>query len=152
MLKRQFAAALQTNPEVLTELREVDARERQVREALGGYYPSVDLLAGFGFQERDPTSRDFSPSGRTRNELERREAQLNLRQLVFDGFDTSSEHKNQQFRHQSAEHRAYSIGEDVALEVVRAYMDVMRQQSILQLAQQTLSTHQDIYDRMGKAG
>ena len=144
------AKTLETNPEVQAELREVDARERQVREALGGYLPTVDVLAGFGFQERDPTGRDFSPSDRTRNELERHEAQLNVRQLVFDGFNTPNEHKNQKSRHQSAAHRAHSVGEDIALEVVRTYLDVPKQKAILELADQTLATHQEVYNKMQK--
>ena len=46
---------LETNPQVLADVRQANARERQVRQALAGYYPTVDLVAGFGFQERDPT-------------------------------------------------------------------------------------------------
>ncbi len=149
-LRDAIAQTIQTNPEVLTQLREVDARERQIREALGGYYPTVDVTAGIGFQERDPTSRTFSDPDRTRNELERHEAQLNVRQLVFDGFSTPNEHKNQISRHESATHRADSVGEDIALEVVRNYLEVMKQQEILDLAKQTLGTHQEIYDRMKK--
>lgn len=53
-LRDAIAQTIQSNPEVLAELRETDARERQVREALGGYYPTVDLLAGFGFQSVTP--------------------------------------------------------------------------------------------------
>ncbi|WP_461520596.1 TolC family outer membrane protein [Porticoccus sp.] len=149
-LRDAIAQTIQTNPEVLTELREVDARDRQVREALGGYYPTVDLLAGFGFQERDPTSRQFADPNRTRNEMERHEAQLNISQLVFDGFGTPNEHKNQIARHESAGFRAKSVGEDIALQVVRAYLEVMKQQEILDLAKQTLGTHQEIYDKMKK--
>lgn len=149
-LRDAIAQTIKTNPEVLAELREVDSRDRQVREALGGYYPTVDLLAGFGFQERDPTSRQFADPDRTRNELERREAQLNISQLVFDGFETPNEHKNQMARHESSQFRAQSVGEDVALQVVRAYLEVMKQQDILDLAKQTLATHQEIYDRMKK--
>ena len=149
-MRDAIAETLQSNPEVQAELREVDARERQIREALGGYYPSVDLLAGFGFQERDPTSRQFSDPDRTRNELERHEAQLSVKQLVFDGFNTPNEHKNQIARHESAEYRAYSVGENIALEVVRSYLEVIKQQDILVLAKQTLATHEDIYDKMKK--
>ena len=149
-LRDAIAQTIQTNPEVLTELREVDARERQIREALGGYYPTVDVTAGIGFQERDPTSRTFSDPDRTRNELERHEAQLNIRQLVFDGFSTPNEHKNQISRHESAAHRAESVGEDIGLAVVRAYLDVMKQEEVLALAKQTLDTHQEIYERMEK--
>lgn len=149
-LRDAIAQTIQTNPEVLAELREVDSRDRQVREALGGYYPTVDLLAGFGFQERDPTSRQFADPNRTRNELERREAQLNVSQLVFDGFQTPNEHKNQMARHKSSEFRAQSVGEDIALQVVRTYLEVIKQQDILVLAKQTLATHEDIYSKMKK--
>ena len=149
-LRDAIAQTILTNPEVLTELREVDARDRQVREALGGYYPTIDLLAGFGFQERDPASRQFADPNRTRNELERHEAQLNISQLVFDGFSTPNEHKNQIARHESAGFRAKSVGEDIALQVARAYLEVMKQQEILDLAKQTLDTHQEIYDKMKK--
>ncbi|MEH6468479.1 MAG: TolC family outer membrane protein [Porticoccus sp.] len=145
-LRDAIAQTIQSNPEVLAELRETDARERQVREALGGYYPTVDLLAGFGFQERDPTA---NPGG-DRNELDRSEAQINLRQLVFDGFDTTNEYRNQQSRLESSTFRASSVGETVALKVARTYFDVMKQEDIQVLTNQTLATHQDIYEKMKK--
>ena len=81
---------LDSNPRVLAELRQANARERQVRQALAGYYPTIDLVAGVGFQERDPTDATFDNApDRTRNELERREAQINIRQLVFPSFQNS---------------------------------------------------------------
>lgn len=144
-----IAQTLESNPQVLAELREVDARERQVRQALAGYYPTVDVVAGFGFQERDPTGRVFpSYPGRTRNELERREAQVNARQLVFDGFLTTNEYKNQKARHESAQHRATSVGEDISLEVVRVFTEVLKQEGILGLAKDTPAFHEDVYNRM----
>lgn len=141
---------LESNPEVLAEKREVDARSNQVKEAWGGYLPTVDITAGIGFQERDPVSRQFSNVNRTRNELERKEAQLNMRQLVFDGFKTTNEYKNQISRHESASFRARSVGEDLALETTRAFLEVMKQEEILALANQTLATHQDIFEKMKK--
>jgi outer membrane protein, adhesin transport system len=147
-LRDAIAQTIQSNPEVLAELRETDARERQVREALGGYYPTVDLLAGFGFQERDPTAEPKADFGR--NDLDRSEAQINLRQLVFDGFDTTNEYRNQQSRLESSTFRASSVGETVALKVARTYFDVMKQEDIQVLTNQTLVTHQDIYEKMKK--
>lgn len=150
-VREVIATTLTTNPQVLAELREVDARDRQVRQALAGYYPTVDLVAGFGFQERDPTGRVFpGHPNRTRNELERREAQLNLRQMVFDGFNTTNEYRNQQAREESARQRARAVGEDVSLEVVRVFTEVLKQEAILQLARDTLVFHGDVHDRMGK--
>lgn len=149
-LRDAITRSLESNPEVLAEQREVDARGKQVREAWGGYLPTVDVTAGIGFQERDPVSRQFSNANRTRNELERKEAQLSIRQLVFDGFNTEHEYKNQISRHESAAYRATSVGEDIALEATRAFLEVMKQEDILDLAKQTLATHQDIYEKMQK--
>ncbi len=150
-VREVISQTLDSNPLVLAELRQANARERQVRQALAGYYPTVDLVAGFGFQERDPTGATFANApDRTRNELERREAQLNIRQLVFDGFNTQNEHRNQQAREESARQRAVSVGEDVTLEVVRVFTEVLKQKSILSLAEDTLAFHEEIYGRMKK--
>ena len=150
-VREVISQTLDSNPRVLAELRQANARERQVRQALAGYYPTVDLVAGFGFQERDPTGATFvNAPTRTRNELERREAQISARQLVFDGFNTQNEYRNQQAREESARQRAISVGEDVSLEVVRVFTEVLKQQSILALAQDTLSFHEEVYGRMKK--
>lgn len=142
---------VKNNPLVLAELRETDARNRQVREALAAYYPKLDLLAGYGFQERDPANWTFpSDPGRTRNELERRELQLSARQLIFDGFYTPLEHKNQQARERSARLRATSVGEDVSLSVTRYFTEVLKQEAIVKLAQETLTYHQQVYDKMNQ--
>lgn len=147
-IRTVIADTVKSNPLVLAELRETDARDRQVRQALAGYYPTLDLVAGYGFQERDPADRTFAKPGRTRNELERSELQLSARQLVFDGFFTPYEHKNQQARQRSAEYRATSVGEDISLSVTRVYLEVLKQEAILQLAQDTLDYHQSVFDRM----
>ncbi|UTW45773.1 TolC family outer membrane protein [bacterium SCSIO 12696] len=154
-LEEAVNIALQSNPEIRTEQREVDARDREVRQALAGYYPTLDLVAAYGFQERDPVvgRNPFTgelPAGRTRNELDRSEVQLNLRQLVFDGFRTQSEHRNQKARLKSAQHRTYSVAEDVSLRVVQAYIDVLNRQQILDVAKESLAFHEDVYQRMEK--
>lgn len=151
--------ALSSNPQVLSEMREVDARDREVRQALAGYYPTVDLVAAYGFQEIDPAvSRvphtgeilNPGPNGRTRNELERGEVQLSMRQLVFDGYKTDYEYKNQQARFKSARHRTKSVAEDVSLQVVRVYLEVLKREAILDIAQEALAFHEDVYNRMKK--
>ena len=147
-IRTVIADTVKSNPLVLAELRETDARDRQVRQALAGYYPTLDLVAGYGFQERDPADRTFAKPGRTRNELERRELQLSAQQMVFDGFYTPYEHKNQQARQRSAEYRAMSVGEDISLSVTRVFLEVLKQEAILKLAQETLDYHQSVFDRM----
>lgn len=150
-IRNVIKETVKSNPLVLAELRETDARNRKVREALAGYYPTLDLVAGYGFQERNPANRSFAadPNG-ARNELDRRELQLSARQLIFDGFYTPLEHKNQQARERSAKFRATSVGEDISLSVTRAFTEVLKQEAILKLAQDTLAYHQQVYDRMNQ--
>lgn len=148
-LREAIQETLTTNPMVLTELREVDARDHEVRVARGGFFPRVDLLAGFGWQERDPAGSVTQLSS-TRNDLERSELQLNASQLLFDGFQTSNEYRHQKSRRESASHQAFAVAESVALQVVRVYLDLLKQEQILELAHQTLATHEDIYGRMGR--
>lgn len=146
-LRAAIEDTLASNPQVLLELREVDARDSEVRVARGGFFPRVDLLAGYGWQERDPAG-SVTRLGGTRNDLERSELQLNARQLLFDGFNTSNEYRHQQSRRESASHQASAVAESVALQVVRVYLDVLKQEQVLELARQTLATHENIYDRM----
>ena len=149
-IRTVIADTVKSNPLVLAELRETDARDREVRQALAGYYPSLDLVAGYGFQERDPADRTFAAPGGTRNDLWRHEMQLSARQMVFDGFYTPYELKNQKARRQSAEYRAQSVGEDIAFSVTRVFLEVIKGEAILDLAQKTLDYHQSVYDRMGE--
>ncbi len=146
-VREAVAETLATNPEVLAQMREADARDREVRAALGGFYPSVDLLAGYGFQERDPVSR-LTPTDSTRRNLWRHEAQLSVRQLVFDGFETWHEYQNQKAREDSAVHRIKAVAEQVSLDAIEAYLEVLKREAILKLARETLDFHDDIHDRM----
>jgi adhesin transport system outer membrane protein len=147
-LREVVKETLSGNPEVLAQVRETQARDRQVRQALGGFYPDVDILGGYGFQERDPVSR-LTP-GSSRNELERTEWQLSVRQMVFDGFETWNEYQNQQAREESAEHRIQAVAEQVSLDAIEAYINILKRKAILDLADQTLAFHQDIHQRMKK--
>lgn len=146
-LRSAIEDTLATNPQVLLELREVDARDSEIRVARGGFFPRVDLLAGYGWQERDPAG-SVTTLGGTRNDLERSELQLNASQLLFDGFKTVNEYRQQQSRRDSASHQATAVAESVALQVVRVYLEVLKQEQILALAKETLATHEEIYDRM----
>ncbi len=146
-LREAIQETITTNPRVLSELRQVDARDREIRVAQGGFLPRVDLLAGYGWQERDPAGA-ITQTGGTRNDLWRHEMQLNASQMVFDGFETLNEYRHQQSRRDSASYQAMAVAESVTLQVVRVYLEVLKQQEIVSLAEATLATHEDIYQRM----
>lgn len=140
------ATALSSNPDV-GEARNIwRARREEVRQAEGGFLPSVDLNAGIGYEYTD------SPGTRARgmdsNELTRKELGLNVRQMLFDGWGTQSEVERQQARTESAASRLLAVGESTAFKTVVSYLDLQRFESLREISVENLEIHKRIEDQI----
>ncbi|PSS50126.1 TolC family outer membrane protein [Pseudomonas sp. BBP2017] len=142
-LPEAMQKALDVHPEIQAGVNSRIAADYQLRAAKGGYLPKVDVLAGYGREGTD------SPSTGNRWEtLNRGESSLRLRQMVFDGFATSSEVGRQQATVNS---RAYSLlgtSERTALTVAQVYLDVLTRREMVRLAEDNLRSHERIYDQI----
>ncbi|MGH8383389.1 TolC family outer membrane protein [Pseudomonas sp.] len=142
-LPEAMQKALEVHPEIQAGVNSRIAADYQLRAAKGGYLPRVDVLAGYGREGTD------SPSTGNRWEtLNRGESSLRLRQMVFDGFATSSEVGRQQATVNS---RAYSLlgaSERTALTVAQVYLDVLTRREMVRLAEDNLRSHERIYDQI----
>lgn len=139
-------ATVKTNPDVLAATHERQAVSKEVDQARAGYYPTLDLAIGTGWEMTDnPSTRN---SGRGEVHLNRDEASLNLRQMLFDGFETSNEVDRQQARTNSRAFGVYSAAENTALDAVLAYHNVLRQQQLVELAQTNLEAHERTHDQI----
>ena len=141
-LREAVEHTLNTNPQVKTALTEVLAREKEIKTAKAGYLPKLDAALGVG--------REWTESPATGNEkvkLTRDEASLQLRQMVFDGWATSSEVERQKARYDSAFHEAQSVSENQALRTTEVYIELLRSQALLHLVTDSLKEHQNIYDQ-----
>ncbi|MDD2049603.1 TolC family outer membrane protein [Pseudomonas putida] len=142
-LPEAMQKALEVHPEIQAGVNSRIAADYQLRAAKGGYLPKVDVLAGYGREGTD------SPSTGNRWEtLNRGESSLRLRQMVFDGFATSSEVGRQQATVNS---RAYSLlgaSERTALTVAQVYLDVLTRREMVRLAEDNLRSHERIYDQI----
>lgn len=134
---------LETNPEVMAAQNEYRARGEEVRGAKAGYLPSLDIAAGIGRQTIEAQS-----TGGEEVTLTRHEASVAARQMVFDGYATSEEVNRQQARESSAFYKAQEISENTALRAAEVYLNLLRQQELLDLARETLYEHQNIHDQM----
>lgn len=140
--------ALDNGPSVLAEVNERKSREEEVKQARSGYYPRVDLILGYGRENSDnPATRRATGDDVW---LWRREASLEGRQMLFDGFATRSEVERQSARVNSSVYRTQGVAESVALRTVQVYLDVLRQERLLELAKANLETHATIQDLISK--
>lgn len=127
--------AIETNPEVQANWHAFRAATEDVSVARGGYLPSVDLTAAGGKSSRDYDGRGAYNSA---------QAEVSLSQMLFDGFRTRS----QVNRFDSARLVRYfellDSVENIALEAVSAYEDVLRQRQLVALARDNYTKHRDV--------
>lgn len=133
--------AVESNPEVQGSWHAFRAAENEQDAARSGYLPRVDLEAGAGRERlrRPGSSTDsYSTSG----------ASLTLTQMLYDGFFTRSEVSR--FGHARMV-RYFELLEDVenvALESMRAYLDVLRYRDLVSYAQENYVEHRVVYDQI----
>lgn len=137
--------AISTNPDIGVVLSDKDIAEGDLSEARAGFYPSVDLQANAGREHTDsPSTRsnasDPDPS------LNRKEASLTLRQLLFDGFGVWNEVKRRKALLASSENRVKERSEQIALDAIEAYLEVLRRNRLVQLAEENLARHESTLD------
>ncbi|MFA6700468.1 MAG: TolC family protein, partial [Thiomicrospira sp.] len=122
-LEETIADAIINNPEFRAEVKRYDMIQAEVRGAQSGYYPTVDVNAGIGYEEVDNTTINNTGSG-----LTRREASVRVTQNLFEGFGTQNEVARQQYRLDAQSYYVLSRANDVALSMAEAYIDVLQEQ------------------------
>ncbi len=139
-----------TSPDILIAGSERDSVEQQMEQARSGFFPQAEITVGSGWETSDnPTTRAAGDGSRNFN---RDEAEILIRQLLYDGDGTWSEFERHRARVNSHAYDTFSTAEVSALKAVDAYLNVIRGQKRVQLAKDNLASHQAIHDRIVKRG
>lgn len=144
-LKETIEDAIIHNPEFRAEVKQYRSIQAEVRGAQAGFFPTIDISAGIGYEEVNNQSINNTGDG-----LTRQEASIRLTQNIFAGFGTVNEVGRQEFRLDAQGFQAESKANDIALSMTKAYIDLMKEQSLLQLSQESLYTHIKILDQITK--
>jgi outer membrane protein, adhesin transport system len=145
-LEDAVAAALLSNPEVVAAASNRLATDETIKQARAGYFPSVDFRGASGVENsNNPSTRQRV--GRINGEESnltfwRNEAGLTLRQMLFDGFATSSQVDQNLARTESAAARVRRTSESVGLDAVEAYLQVQRRAELVQIAESNIAAHE----------
>ena len=137
--------ALTTNPQLTGAAAAVRAAGHDVREARAGYLPSVDLDTRFG--EEHSNIKQL----RARNnddDLWRRESGLTVTQLVWDGMATASEVQRRVALLNSVEHSLQDTQNALAFKAVEAYIDVLRNRDLVELALANVKSHDEVLNNV----
>lgn len=128
-----------TNPDVRAPAHNRLAREQEVVQARSGYYPKLDIEGGLGrtWVEK-PFDADRDP----------KLFYIKLRQNLFTGFATMNETERQKARVLSQAYTVRASAENVALDTVRVYLDVLKARTLKDLADENLEVHERIADQI----
>ena len=138
-----IASALQTNPTVVSAFYEFEASREAQRSAEGGMYPSVDLNADYGWEERETPLNDFG-------EYDRDSVRLSITQLLFDGFQTRDEARAIGYEKLARYYDVHGAAQNIALQATIAYADTVLFQDLVEFAEENYVVHRQIFSKIAE--
>lgn len=139
-LKEVTQQAILSNPEVLSRWHNFQAAGSERDAASGGYLPSVNLNAGAG--------RDVNENRLGKTDFNRNGASLSLNQMLYDGFLTSNEVMRLDYTRLVRFYELRDASENIALEVTRAYSDILRYRKLVVLAEDNYVRHRTVFEQI----
>ncbi|QOG11365.1 TolC family outer membrane protein [Arcobacter sp. FWKO B] len=142
-LKESVAEALITNPIVQERLKNFRETQQDLNIAQSEYLPVLDLKSSFG------TNSGGNLKSNTENSsYQNYTNSLKLTQNIFNGFSTSHKVDYQKARILAAAYNYLENANDVAFQMVEAYLDVIRAYKLLQNAKESVAINQNIYNNI----
>ncbi|MDR3413921.1 MAG: TolC family outer membrane protein [Formivibrio sp.] len=135
--------AILRNPEVQARWHQFRAASEEVSAAKGGYLPRVDISATAGH-----AWQDYPVAAGGNQSFNNPGANIELRQMLFDGFATRSAVRNAGYVNQTRYYELLAASDSVAEEAARAYLDVLRYRRLTELARDNWAVHKELYDQI----
>ena len=146
-LSEAIQSTIDNHPELHASMNDRLSADEDVKIARGGYLPTVDLLVGYGREQTDsPSTRALGDHNK--ETLNYRDAELRLRQMLFDGFNTPNEVARTESVVNSRAYYVLGTSESLALRTVEVYLDVLKRREMVSLAENNLQAHQRIHDQI----
>ena len=140
-LKDMVEQTITSNPEVQARYHKFLEAGYEQETVRGGFLPQADIVSTYRKQEELVPNTGNTQIPRMNNELV-------LRQMIFDGFATSSEVKRLGHASRVRYFELQSVMQSTTLEFMRAYLDTLRYQELLQYAKDNYVIHKQMFDRI----
>lgn len=142
-LEESVTLSLDSSPSLLARYSRYESMVRDRNAINGSFLPQVNLYAAAGYEGTRYNNGNYIDSeDRT---LERTEMGVRISQLLFDGFKTSADVDRLSYEAEAERLGLLASAENVALDTVRAYVDVLHARELMKLTERNLSEHQEIY-------
>lgn len=142
-LREALQRAYQTNPVFRAQQRTVPAAAASVDRARAGYFPRVSASADYGFSDSSDSS--IGSTGSVRARTRPRGVGLDVSQTLFDGARTYNGVGQASQLLTAAQETLRDTEQSLLLEAVTAYVDVLRDRTILKLELQNHASLNEQY-------
>ncbi|MGE0259539.1 MAG: TolC family outer membrane protein [Alphaproteobacteria bacterium] len=135
-LTEALAYAYQNNPQLLAQRASLRATDEEVPVALSGWRPTVNITSQAGYNRSGLTATNV-PGGNpisTYQSFASRQVQLQASQPIYSGGRTEAATRRAINTVQAARAQTFSVETDVFTSVVTAFLDVVRDQNLLEVA------------------
>lgn len=130
-LMDSLALAHETNPTLSAQREQLRGTNELVSQALSGYRPNVEASGDFGIEYQNTDPSIGSSDSDTVNPAS---LGITLNQPLYRGGRTAASVRSANYAIQAARATYLSIEQQVLLDAVVAYMDVVREQAVLELS------------------
>ena len=135
--------SISAHPEVKEKIHVYRQAVGDQRIAESGWRPSVDIEASTGTYDTDSPA-----TGNTSVDYESSTFELAVTQNLFNGYDTTFQVEQTNARARAALFDIIDTADNIALRAIQAYLDVLKQRRLYQLAQENVAAHEDILARI----
>lgn len=150
-LEQSIGKALDHSPRLQALRHNHGAIEFDLTQSRARYLPSVDLQLGYGIEQHsdevtrqtgaDPTDTDWEPRGI---------ATLRLTQKVYDGGETGQEVSIRKSLLASSDLTLQDAAQAIALDGIKAHLEVYRHRELVALAEKNVTVHQNIFQSLSE--
>lgn len=140
-LKDMVEKTITSNPEVQARYHKLLEAGYEQEVVRGGFLPRADVISTYRNQEELVKNFNNTAIPRMNNELV-------LKQMIFDGFATSSEVKRLGHASRVRYYELQSAMQNTTLEFMRAYIDALRYRELMQFAKDNYVVHKQLFDRI----
>ncbi len=141
-LKAAVEKAVKENPTILAAQASRRATDSVLQQAKRRYFPEISIEGDAGYEFIDKPNA-FGPNDNMQWR-DRRRISLNVKQILFDGFERANNIYESRSRISAAAHKIMARSELIALNVIEAYVDVRRHDRLIRLANENVTRHRKL--------
>lgn len=138
-LSEMVADSISAHPEVTEKVHAYRQVIRDESIAKSGWRPSVDVNASTGLYDTE------SPATANRSiDYDSSRIEFSVTQNLFNGYDTTHQIKQSKARSKAALYDLYDTADNIALDAIQAYLEVIKQLRLFNLATENVNSHEGI--------